>query len=163
MNLVERFTAKIGDPAGPGHIGRSGEVTTCLPWVAHSDRFGYGQFKVGGRVVLAHRFAYEMVVGPIPDGLQLDHLCRVRHCVNPDHLEPVTNRENALRGTGITSVHAAKVNCPKCGGPYTYYTRADGSTRRQCVPCRGEYTREYNRRRYNNQQPEATLQTGSSQ
>lgn len=64
----------------------------------------------------AHRQAYEMVVGPIPDGLDLDHLCRVHGCVNPAHLEPVTNRENVLRGTGVTAEQARQTHC-KNGHP----------------------------------------------
>jgi hypothetical protein len=62
---------------------------------------GYGYLSVGGRGgrrVLAHRFSYELHVGPVPEGLVLDHLCRVRRCVNPRHLEPVTQRENVFRG-----------------------------------------------------------------
>ena len=142
MNEIERFTAKIGDPILPGHVGRSGELTPCLPWTASGVGAGYGQFWVRERMVLAHRFAYEMVVGSIPDGLSLDHLCRVRHCVNPDHLEPVTQKENVLRGVNFNST---KANCPKCGGAYTPYTRPSGRTRRQCRACIREYKREYQR------------------
>ena len=147
MNLVERFAAKIGDPTVPGHIGRSGEATPCLPWEACGNADGYGTFWDGERTIYAHRFAYEMVVGPIPDGLSLDHLCRVRHCVNPDHLEPVSHKENVLRGTAPSSVNATKVRCPKCGGEFAHYTHSDGSTRRRCLPCNREYMREYKRRR----------------
>src|ERR1035437_6508103 len=69
----------------------------CWLWTA-STACGYGQIKVGKKVVRVHRFAYQLLVGDIPDGLQLDHLCRVLICCNPAHLEPVTNRENVLRG-----------------------------------------------------------------
>ena len=149
MNEIARFNAKIGSPISPGHVGRSGELTPCLPWAAgRAD--GYGRFWDGEHTGSAHRFAYELWVGPIPDGLHLDHLCRVRHCVNPDHLEPVNNRENTLRGTGPTAVHATKVNCPKCGGEYEHYTSPDGRARRYCAPCHREYMREWYRRRRNN-------------
>jgi len=76
------------------------EVTkTCWLWTGSRSRDGYGKFEPATSVFYkAHRFAYETVVGPIPEGLTLDHLCRVRRCVNPDHLEPVTNQENLLRG-----------------------------------------------------------------
>ncbi len=73
----------------------------CWLWTAHvHPRTGYVQFRIGGRkgkMVLAHRWAYERFTGPIPAGLELDHLCRVRHCVNPAHLEPVTRSENRRR------------------------------------------------------------------
>lgn len=76
--------------------------TGCLVWLGHTHANGYGRIRVGygaDRVMQpAHRAVYEMCVGPIPPGLDLDHLCRVRHCVNPDHLEPVTRGENVQRG-----------------------------------------------------------------
>lgn len=75
-----------------------GHTTPCWVWTGAKQSAGYGALRVDGRVVLAHRHAYEQAVGPIPAGLQLDHLCRVTDCVNPEHLEPVTNRENVLRG-----------------------------------------------------------------
>lgn len=90
----------------------------CWLWTACLTKNGYGRFSWDGKVRLAHRVAYELLVGPIPEGLEIDHLCRVRHCVNPDHLEPVTRRENIHRGFGITAVHARKTHCPK-GHEYT--------------------------------------------
>ena len=70
----------------------------CILWGGHLSKWGYGRVTYKGRLVQAHRVAYELFKGPIPEGLQLDHLCRVRNCVNPDHLEPVTPSENTLRG-----------------------------------------------------------------
>lgn len=72
--------------------------TGCWLWGGAVNWRGYGRFGNEGGHVGAHRFSYEMHRGPIPDGLQIDHLCRVRCCVNPDHLEPVTNAENLARG-----------------------------------------------------------------
>ena len=69
----------------------------CWEWPG-VPRKGYGRIGIGGRIIPAHRYAYEQIVGPIPEGLVLDHLCRNKVCVNPRHLEPVTNRENVLRG-----------------------------------------------------------------
>lgn len=74
----------------------------CWPWVGKIDRHGYGALgaRVEGhkRTLRAHRVAYELLVAPIPEGLVIDHLCRVRHCVNPSHMEPVTVRVNTQRG-----------------------------------------------------------------
>ena len=69
----------------------------CWEWLGSKSN-GYGRFWFEGRLVQAHRWAYETVAGPIPEGLELDHLCRVRHCVNPSHLEPVTHYQNIIRG-----------------------------------------------------------------
>lgn len=86
MTLPARFTDKYTVDANGCHI-----------WAAARIHTGYGRFWADGRMVQAHRYAYENVVGPIPDGLGLDHLCRVRACVNPFHLEPVTQAENLRR------------------------------------------------------------------
>lgn len=113
----------------------------CWLWGASKYPKGYGMFRFAGRPMQAHRFAYELVVGPIPDGLQIDHLCRVRHCVNPSHLEAVSNRENTLRGVGATAVNAAKTHCER-GHEFTpENTRRKASSpatpygARQCREC----------------------------
>jgi hypothetical protein len=82
-----RFWAKV-DVRGPDE---------CWLWTAGVNPYGYGAFWVRGVMRGAHRVSYEMAVGPIPDELQLDHICRVRRCVNPSHLEPVTQLENLRR------------------------------------------------------------------
>lgn len=74
----------------------------CWEW-DNPDGNGYGSLVIEGKRVMAHRLAYELHVGPIPDGLSLDHLCRNRRCVNPAHLEPVTHRENVARGEAPTA------------------------------------------------------------
>lgn len=90
----------------------------CIVWIGGTNGVGYGQFYRGKKFrgdtgkAYAHRWSYEYHVGPIPDGLFIDHLCRNPACVNPDHLEPVTNRENLLRGETTTAAHAAKTHCP---------------------------------------------------
>lgn len=77
------------------------KTNSCWLWTGRKMWNGYGQFDLGQKAVLPHRFAYELIKGPIPKGITLDHLCKVRHCVNPAHLEAVTMRENIMRGNGI--------------------------------------------------------------
>ena len=76
---------------------RADPVTGCWLWVGATNRKGYGKVAYEGRDRLVHCVVYEVLVGPIPDGLQLDHLCRTKACANPAHLEPVTNRVNGER------------------------------------------------------------------
>lgn len=86
----------------------------------------------GGFRWYAHRLAYEGLVGPIPEGLQIDHLCRVRNCVNPEHLEPVTSRENTMRGDNWSAKYAKMTTCAK-GHSFDAVTK-DG--KRKCKTCR---------------------------
>lgn len=107
--LIDRVMAKIAK-------------TSCGCWifVGSHTAGGYGHIGRGRRgdgFAMAHRVVYEHEVGLIPDGMQLDHLCRVRCCCNPAHLEPVTQSENILRGEGYSAKHARKTHCPK-GHPY---------------------------------------------
>ena len=83
----------------------------CMLWVGARDGRGYGDFYYNGSVGQAHRYSYEYFVGPIPKGLALDHLCRTPLCVRPDHLEPVTWRENLMRGNTHTRRNAEKTHC----------------------------------------------------
>jgi hypothetical protein len=85
--------------------------TGCWLWLGKLDKDGYGTLGVNYAMKKAHRASYEFARGPIPPGLHIDHLCRVRCCVNPDHLEPVTCRENLMRGKGLAAINHAKTHC----------------------------------------------------
>ncbi|WP_396653538.1 HNH endonuclease signature motif containing protein [Microbacterium sp. WCS2018Hpa-9] len=109
----------------------------CWEWIAGRNAAGYGQFRVAGAGVSpahAHRVSYEILVGNIPDGLQLDHLCRNRGCVNPHHLEPVSGRVNTLRGVGPTAINAARTHC-KRGHEFTPENTIIHPLGRNCRKC----------------------------
>lgn len=116
---IERFEKKIQ----PGPSG-------CWIWIGELNRSGYGQFDVGGKSVLAHRWSYEYHVAPIPEGLQIDHLCHTPACVNPEHLEPVTGLVNMRR-------RPHRTHCPK-GHEFTPENtyQVGGSHSRRCLACR---------------------------
>ena len=141
---AEHLLAKV--EVGPGD---------CLLWTGYVDPKGYPRISIPGRKAAhAYRVAYELFVGPIPDGLTLDHTChngdpdcpggttcRHRRCVNPAHLEPVSQRENILRGKSRSAVLARRTHCPN-GHPFddanTYVTRAGV---RHCRACKREWRR----------------------
>ena len=130
-------------------VDRSG-VSDCWLWTGAIQPNGYGRFWHYGKQGYAHRAAYRMFVGPIPEGLQLDHLCRVRHCVNPDHLEAVTLKENLNRGFGGSpggraraTTQLAKAQCSN-GHPYSkenLWVSKNGW--RQCRACGRENKRKH--------------------
>jgi hypothetical protein len=153
----ERFWAKV-DKNGPVPAHRP-ELGPCWLWkTTHGGR--HVTFRVEGRQVHAYRYAHELLVGPVPEGLVPDHLCRVRACVKPiadedgpAHLELVTNRENVLRGEGPSARNARKTHC-KRGHPFdTANTHVDPRGGRTCRACkrqavhdRGEAARRRARR-----------------
>lgn len=135
MTMGERFWAKVDRTAGP---------EACWVWTASTYWDGYGQFVVTKGVLRrAHRVAYELIVGPIPEGLELDHLCRLKRCVNPRHLEPVTSAENSRRWSDALDT------CTN-GHPRTAentYTRKDRFGRQCRVCCRERDRARYAKRR----------------
>lgn len=113
----------------------------CWIWAACKTKYGYGRFGLKGKTVLAHRFSYEMCKGRIPDGLVLDHLCRNPSCVNPDHLEAVTQRVNSIRGIGWANINIKKTHC-KRGHEFTKENtvyKKDGT--RRCKFCGNMYNK----------------------
>jgi hypothetical protein len=122
-------------------------TTDCVPWSgAIWKGTGYGYFRDGGTTRLAHRAAYESVKGLIPEGLVIDHLCRIPACVNPDHLEAVTVRENILRGVGITAQNVKKTSCPQ-GHPYDRENTYVRGRRRTCRTCHRAHQLAYTARK----------------
>ena len=122
--VADRFWAKVH------------KTDTCWLWTA-AVASGYGRFWLDGKQVQAHRWAYEQVYGPIPSGMDIDHLCRVRHCVNPAHMEPVTRRTNVLRGNApLVRLHRAGF-CKRghvVSASNTYFKK--NGTVRDCKLCR---------------------------
>lgn len=105
----ERFWAKVAEPNSNG----------CREWLGRCNRNGYGQFYVNGRMVSAYKWLWEQTNGPVPDGLELDHKCRNRACIEPSHLEPVTHQVNIRRGnTGGMGYNQRKTHC-KRGHPFS--------------------------------------------
>lgn len=105
----------------------------CWIWMGSTSPKGYGKFNIPDRTTMVHRLSYEHFKGSIPQGVSIDHVCRVRCCVNPDHLHLCSNQENVLSGYGVTAVNARKTHCPK-GHAYTkentrYY---EGRNCREC-------------------------------
>jgi hypothetical protein len=132
--VEDRFWSKV-DAQGP-----------CWEWTGARSSSGYGQIWVKPAKVVAHRFAYEQLVGPIPVGLQLDHLCRNRACVNPDHLQPVTQQINILRGSSVAAANHVKTHCPQ-GHEYTpentyIHPKNNGRICRACARARTQSARQ---------------------
>lgn len=134
MTIEERFWSKVDKTDGWG----------CWIWAAGRNGDGYGAMWVHGRQRPAHRVAYELLVGPIPTGLHIDHICRNKACVNPDHLEPVTPRENFLRGVSPSAAAARRTCCIR-GHEYTPENTIYARGQRTCRECKRAHNRVWMR------------------
>lgn len=126
VDEVERFFARV-DVSGD-----------CWEWLRGKDKDGYGKYRRHNKHHRAHRYVWELLVGPIPAGLVIDHLCKNTSCVNPDHLEPVTWAENLHRGESIQAKFARNKLCPR-GHEYRH-TQTGGY--RHCWECNNQKRRE---------------------
>lgn len=133
-SAAERFQAKIGLPDDNG----------CWPWIAAvSASTGYGKFWTGQRLVNAHQYAFQRAVGMDRNpGYEIDHLCRNRVCVNPEHLELVTKAENIRRSSAPGANNRAKTQCPR-GHPYDVVNTLFSGGRRRCRICMRAWWRRW--------------------
>ncbi len=135
ISAAERFWPKVV---------KSGD---CWMWEGNRTPRGYGMFWSGERLVSAYRWAYEDAEGSVPNGMELDHLCRVHACVRPSHLEAVVHRTNILRGVGPTAINARKTHC-NYGHLYSddnLYLPPSGQ--RVCLTCKRRLQQGYRQRR----------------
>ncbi len=127
--IEARFWSKVDKEASNG----------CWLWTAsvRPQGAGYGQVRIAGKLLYAHRVAYELVRGRVPNGLVLDHVCKQTRCVNPSHLEAVTQRTNLLRGDGYCGTNSRKTHCPQ-GHALVAGNLVKGRKHRSCLTCQKE-------------------------
>lgn len=133
MNNLEKLWDKIN------------KSSTCWFWFGAIDKDGYGIWTSKKKTYRVHRFMYELYNGKILSGMVIDHLCRIRNCVNPEHLRAITNKENILCGVGITAQNSRKIVCNKghdLSGKNLYvYKNKKGGVDRHCLKCDKERAR----------------------
>lgn len=120
-------------------------TTGCWLWLLSTNSHGYGKIKHLGKSAGAYRLSYELLVGPIASGYEIDHLCRTRSCVNPDHMEAVSRRTNTLRGISPAAQHARKTHCIH-GHEFTEENTIREGTGRHCRECMRETHRRFRQR-----------------
>jgi len=115
-------------------LHKNSTLDPCWLWTAGRKDSGYATFDVNGKTVRAHKWYWEQLNGPVPIGFELDHLCKIRHCVNPEHLELVSHYENLLRSSNIMILNAKKTHCSN-GHEYTLESTRLYQGRRYCKLC----------------------------
>ncbi len=148
MALPLHISRKI-DKNGPVPTARP-DLGPCWLWTGYTEKKGYGKTSVRGKYIRVHLAVYIELVGPVPKGLELDHLCRVKACCNPAHMEPVTHRVNTQRGAAGAHL-AQRTHCPQ-GHPYEGANlrekiRASGTINRLCRACAREDARKRREKR----------------
>ena len=147
LTTEERFWQKTHKPLLPN---------TCWLWKGHLDKDGYGTFYTGSRTnktrrgIRAHRFVYALLVGPIPENMTIDHICRCRNCVNPKHLRLLSATDNLMAGMGIQAQNKRKTHC-KRGHPFEGHTlqivHRGNRIERHCRECKRLWMAEYRARK----------------
>lgn len=125
----------------------AGVIKTCVVWQGAIDVDGYGRLSVGNKWKQAHRIEWERAYGPIPSHLQVDHICRNRACININHLELVTRKENILRGLGPTAINARRKVCVHGHTLEGDNLRIRWDGHRECIPCSRRRVNDYGKRR----------------
>ena len=148
---LDRFWASISPEPNTGCWLWLGYLS---PGASKNKNMGYGQFQVQNRRMPAHRFSYETFVGPVQEGLEIDHKCKLPCCVNPDHLEAVTHHENMRRSGAMfkaAAVHKAKTHCPRghaYAGDNVFINSSGGRSCRECVRAQSRDSYHRRKRRY---------------
>jgi hypothetical protein len=159
QQIVPRQARNLPTVGGVGGVGGYGKFWDRVDfrgpngcWLIPTIRKdGYCYVKYMGRNVTAHRAAWEDVVGPIPAGMELDHKCRVRNCVNPAHLEPMTHYENIMKGNTVAAMRVAQTHCIHGHPLFGENLYLDPNGYRFCRTCRKRWRSEYQERKKNAQ------------
>ena len=145
--MIGAFVPFDLDKAGGSYLGWVICENGCWEWTGYKSSHGYGRVVLGRRAYQVHRVVFERLRHAIPKGLELDHLCKKRDCVNPAHLEPVTHRENLLRGDGPTGINSRKRRCPAGHSLHGRNLYITPSGQRKCRACKRALQTNYRRRK----------------
>lgn len=141
QSAIDRFEKSINKTSGI--YGEDNQYPTeCWIWLKHKDTSGYGRIYWKEKEIGAHCFSYIFYIGDIPINFEIDHLCRRRDCVNPDHLEAVTKQINIRRGKGPAAKHAKQTHCYNGHEFNEKNSRLEGG-RRRCKICKKQYDKGY--------------------